>query len=102
MTAVSWVFCSLWPGWGELKLVRGLSSPGTSYHPDTEDTEGREDTEVCAVTLARDWSSTEGLFSMRCCSTDLLLRDRIRLSRDLQLSLYLDCDGDTKSSNIFA
>ena len=91
-------------------MVRGLSSPGTSYHPDTEDTEGREDTEdtedsgeVWAVTLARDWSSTEGLFRMRCCSTDLLLRDRIRLRRDLQLSPYpdWDCDGDRKSSNIF-
>ena len=103
MTAVSWVFCSLWAGWGEVKVVRGLSSPGTSYHPDTEDTEDSEDRgEVWAVTLPRDWSSTEGLFSMRCWSTDLLLRDRIRLSRELQLSLYLDCDGDTKSSIIFA
>ena len=41
MTTVSWGFCS--GGW--VKVVRGLSSPGTSYHSDTEDTEDTEGTE---------------------------------------------------------
>ena len=56
MTRVSWLsWLSSW-----VKVVRGLFSPGTSYHPDTEDT---EDTEargaVWAVTLVKEGSSTE-------------------------------------------